>query len=84
MIFLSRFTPNATGDQVGLSIGEIVKYRLLNGDIIDAVIDSNIMHNKSCQNLGYESITLDDNERYFIDGKRIVWWDGKCGTVNKK
>lgn len=82
-IFKSRFTPNATGDEIPLSKGEKVKYQLKNGDVIDAIIDSERMSHAACQNLGYEAITLDDNERNFIDGKRIIWWDGKMYSMEQ-
>lgn len=80
-IFKSRFTPNATGDEVALSKGEKVKYQLKDGNIIHVVIDSDRMIHDACHNLGYEAITLDDNERIFIDGKRIIWWDGRPDSV---
>lgn len=79
-VFLSRFTPNATGDEVDLNKGERVKYQLFNGNIIDAIIHSELERHNTCPNLGYEAVTLDDNEIYFLDGKRIVWWEGK---INK-
>ena len=82
-IFSSRFTPNATGDEISLNKGEKVKFQLLNGNVIDAIIDSERMSHNSCPNLGYEAITLDDNERNFIDGKRIVWWDGKMNSMDE-
>ena len=82
-IFKSRFTPNVTGDEISLSKGEKVKYQLKNGDVIDAIIDSERMEHAACQNLGYEAITLDDNERNFIDGKRIIWWEGKMDSMEQ-
>lgn len=82
-IFSSRFTPNATGDEIPLNKGEKVKYQLLNGNVIDAIIDSERMRHKTCPNLGYEAVTLDDNERNFIDGKRIVWWEGKMNSMDE-
>jgi hypothetical protein len=82
-IFSSRFTPNATGDEISLNKGEKVKYQLLNGSVIDVIIDSERMSHKNCPNLGYEAITLDNNERNFIDGKRIVWWDGKMNSMDE-
>ena len=82
-IFSSRFTPNVTGDEISLNKGEKVKYQLLNGNVIDAIIDSERMSHNACHNLGYEAITLDDNERYFIDGKRIIWWEGKTNSMDE-
>ena len=79
-IFKSRFTPNATGDEISLEKGEEVQYQLLNGNSIDAIIDSERMSHEQCPNLGYEAITLDNNQRTFIDGKRIVWWKGKMNS----
>lgn len=82
-IFSSRFTPNATGDEISLNKGEKVKYQLKDGSVIDAIIDSERMSHNACTNLGYEAITLDDNERNFIDGKRIVWWEGKMNSMEE-
>jgi len=82
-LYLSRFTPNATGDEVSLDKGETVKYQLLNGDVIDAIICSERMSHDECPNLGYEAVTLDDNDLNFLDGKRIVWWDGKMNSMDE-
>jgi hypothetical protein len=82
-IFKSRFTPNATGDEISLDKGEKVKYQLMNGIVIDAVIDSERMTHELCDTYGYEAITLDDNQRNFIDGKRIIWWNGKMDSMKQ-
>lgn len=82
-LFSSRFTPNTTGDEISLDKGEKVKYQLNDGNIIDAIIDSERMSHPQCPNLGYEAITLDDNERTFIDGKRIIWWKGKMNSIEE-
>lgn len=82
-VFKSRFTPNATGDEISLSKGEKVKYQLRNGNIIDAIIDSERMTHQQCETYGYEAITLDDNQRNFIDAKRIVWWEGKMDSMEQ-
>lgn len=79
-ISVSRFTVGATADEVALRLDEKVKYQLKDGTIIDAIIKSEVMSHSECPNLGYEAITLDDNQLTFIDGKRIVWWDGKMNT----
>lgn len=76
-IYKSRFTPNATGDEIKLEIGEQVLYKNYKGIIKNVVIKSGRMQHDECLNLGYEALFLDDNKMYFIDGKRIVWWDGK-------
>ena len=82
-IFSSRFTPNVTGDEISLAKGEIVKYQLMSGNIIYAIIDSERMTHKQCETYGYEAIRLDDNQRVFIDGKRIVWWAGKMDSMEQ-
>jgi hypothetical protein len=82
-IFSSRFTPNATGDEISLSKGEKVKYQLKDGSLIEAIIDSERMSHSACENLGYEAITLDDNQRTFIDSKRIVCWEGKMDSMEQ-
>lgn len=82
-IFKSRFTPNATGDEVPLNIGEIVDYETQDGKTIKVTIDSERMSHKDCPNLGYEAIFSDDTQKYFIDGKKIIWWEGK-NQWNKK
>jgi hypothetical protein len=79
-IFKSRYTINATGDEISLNIGEKVKYRLLNGNVVNAIIDSERMCHDICPNLGYEAII--DHKRGFLDGKRIVWWKGKIVSIN--
>lgn len=81
-IYKSRFTPNVTGDEISLEIGEIVKYQLKD-KIIDIKINSERMCHDKCKNLGYEAIFLDDNQRYFADGKRIIWWKGKTNSIEE-
>lgn len=82
-VFKSRFTLNTTGDKIKYQLGDKVKYQLKDGSIIDAIIDSELMSHHQCKNLGYEAITLDDNQRAFIDSKRIIWWDGKIETTKE-
>ena len=82
-MFNSRFTPNVTGDKISLSKGEKVKYQLNNGNLIEAIIDSERMSHSACKNLGYEIITLKNNQRTFIDGKKIVWWSGKVDSIEQ-
>ncbi len=82
-IFLSRFTPGATGDKVGLNRGDKIKYQCNNGDVIDAIIDSERMSHGMCSNLGYESILVSKNTRGFLDGKKIIWWEGKMETMTE-
>lgn len=76
-VYKSKFTPGATGDQIHFRIGEIVKYQLRNGDIIDIKIDSERMSHDNCDVLGYEAIFLDDNQKYFARGDKIIGWEGK-------
>lgn len=82
-IFKSRFTPKATGDEVSLLIGEKVKYQLKDGKVVEAIINSERMGHNACPNLGYEATMLDNNEKRFLDGKRIVWWDGKMDSMEQ-
>jgi len=83
-IYKSRFTPDATGDEIKLMKGEKVKYRLLNNSIIDAIIDSEIGIHAKHQNLvGYAAICMDDKKRYFLDAKRIIWWEGKGQLIKE-
>jgi len=82
-IFKSRFTPNADGSEISLDKGEKVKYQLMSGNVIDVVIDSERMTHEQCETYGYEAITLDDNQRNFIDGKMIVWWEGKMDSMEE-
>jgi hypothetical protein len=82
MIYRSRFTPGVKGDKIKLEIDEKVKYELLTGEIIEAIIKSNLVQHHSGV-LGYEAITLDDNKLKFIAGKRIVWWEGKMETMEE-
>lgn len=78
-IFKSRFTPKATGDEVSLNIGEKVKYQLKTGEVVDAIIKSERMDHQQLPNRGYEGLILENQER-FLDGKRIVWWEGKMNS----
>ena len=81
----SRFTPNVTGDEIILLKDEKVIYRALYGSIIDAVIDSKRgTHTEYPNLLGYEAICMDDQKRYFIDAKRIIWWEGKVTNYSTK
>ena len=75
-IFSSRFTPGATGDQVSFRVGETVKVKGNDGVVGTAVIDSERMSHDLCDHLGYECLV--DGGRYFIDGTKIMWWDGIC------
>lgn len=79
-IFSSRHTVGATGDQVKLRIGEHVTYRLKNGTIVEAIIDSERMSHSECPNLGYEAYVTENGKktRNFIDGKRIHFFLGKA------
>lgn len=78
-LFKSKFTPNATGDEVAFNIGEIVHYNR-KGQIIVVQIDSDRMSHIQCENLGYEAIWIKEDRRIFIDGKKIVWWEGKVNS----
>lgn len=82
-IYKSRFTPNVSAEDIDLKKGEKVKYQLLDGNVIDAIIVSGVMSHVRCPDLGYEAITLDDNQKHFINGKRIVWWEGKTNSMNE-
>lgn len=76
-LFKSRFTPNATGDEIPLNIGETVRYKLRTGGIVDAIIDSEQMTHAACPYKGYEAILSNTGERAFINGRNIIWWEGK-------
>jgi hypothetical protein len=80
MVTRSRLGNYENGDHVAFEIGETVKYKLLNGKVIDIKIDSKPMSHKK-SDFGFEAIFSDDGERYFADSKRIVDWEGKgsCG-----
>jgi len=75
-IFSSRFTPGVCGSKVSFMIGEKVRYKLLNGKLIDIIIKSERMSHEQCSS-GYEALRLDNNEMVFIDPARIVDWDGR-------
>lgn len=81
-MFKSRFTPNATGDEVDLRIGEIVSYDR-QGAIIQVQIDSERKTHAQCENLGYEAIWMEENRRIFIDGKKITQWKGKMNSLHE-
>jgi hypothetical protein len=76
-IVRSRFTKGVKASEISLKIGEKVKYQLLNGKVIDAIIKSKKMKHPECNSFGYEALTLDDNTMNFIDVERIIEWDGK-------
>lgn len=77
-LFKSRFTSGATAEEVCLNKGETVKYKSSNGDIFDAIIDSELMLHTKCSSNGYECIFPDDNARMFLRAEEIVWWEGKA------
>jgi hypothetical protein len=72
-IYRSRFTPGVTGDQVKLDVGERVKYTLLDGMVVNAIVDSERMSHAECPNLGYEMIDESEGSRFFGDGQRITF-----------
>ena len=74
MVFKSRHTPNVKAQEVKFEIGETVKYRLLNGDVVDVTIDSEPMMHDMCPTHGYEGIFSDTKERGFADCDRIIEW----------
>lgn len=82
-VFSSRFTPGVKGFDVHFLKGEVVKYQMKNGDIIDIIIDSERMKHEECENYGYEAIYSDDGKRYFADGGRIIDWEGKIDTMEQ-
>lgn len=76
-IYKSRFTPGVLGNEIKLEIGEVCKYRLLDGTEIDVTIDSDRMTHEKCPTYGYEAIFSDNNEMSFVDGERIIDWKGR-------
>ena len=82
MIYKSRYTPNLeNGKDVSFLRNEVVKYKLMNGIILEITIDSEIMKHSTSGKLGYESIFSDDEKRYFAESDRIVDWEGKGGMI---
>ncbi len=80
LVYYSRFTPNLeNGENVSFNKGEVVDYRLRNGQELKITIDSDLMKQKidgeDCY--GYESVFHDDNKRYFALSKQIINWEGK-------
>ena len=73
----SRFTPGVKGDEVGFKIGETVKYKLLDGSIVDVRITSKRVAHKRCETFGFEGIFSDNGKNAFADGARIIDWDGR-------
>lgn len=82
-ITCSKYTPGVKGYNVGFEIGEIVKYQLASGDVIDIRIDSPRMTHNMCKTYGFEAIFSDDGKRYFADGEKIVGWEGKVNTMEE-
>ena len=83
-IYKSRFTPGATGDEIKLELGEVVKYKFPNGETQDVRIISGRMKHDDCPNLGYEAIeAYKPKTPFFINGKTIIWWEGKVESENK-
>lgn len=76
-IVKSRFTKGVKASEINLKCGDKIKYQLLNGEIIDAIIESDKMISINHNAVGYKALTLDDNTRNFIDEKRIISWEGK-------
>lgn len=76
-VFKSRFTPNATGDEVKLEKGEMVECITPDKKLISIIIQSAQMSHPECANLGYEVMRLDNRHRFFADGKLITNWAGK-------
>lgn len=76
IVRISRYTPNLkNGKGVSFDKGEVVDYRLRNGQEIKITIDSELMQNG--EHLGYEAIFHDDGERYFAVEEGIYNWKGK-------
>lgn len=78
-ILFSKYTPNRkNGKGVGFSIGDVVTYRMRNGDTFKITIDSELMRHREHQEYtGYEAIFHDDGKRYFAVDEGIIDWDGK-------
>lgn len=74
-VFKSRHTPGVKGYEVFFEKGEVVKYKLLNGKIIDITVVSERMKHQQCATFGYE--WYDNGELCFADGERIIDWKGR-------
>lgn len=76
-VFVSRYTPGLeNGEKVKFNKGEVVRYRMRNGDEFDITIDSEFMLHESGY-YGYESIFHNDGARCFAVAKGIINWEGK-------
>lgn len=75
-VFVSRYTEGLeNGKNVSFNIGEVVRYRMRNGDELSITIDSELRYNMGY--LGYEAIFHDDGKRYFAVSEGIIDWEGK-------
>jgi hypothetical protein len=77
-IYKSRFTPNAKATEIKFSIGDVVKYKLRSGQVMDITIDSEPMSHSQCAFKGYEAIFSDNGQRSFAGSDGIIDWQGKC------
>lgn len=75
MVFKSRHTPNVKAQDIKFELGEVVKYRLLDGTSVDVKIDSEPMTHDRCPTHGYEGYFSDNGERAFADCDRIYEWN---------
>ena len=78
MVFQSRFTPGLENAvNVSLQKGDLVTYKLLNGEKVEATIQSEYaIHDNGCY--GWEAIFTDTQEVGFVDERRVIHWKGKC------
>ena len=75
-VFVSRYTPNLeNGENVQFEKGEVVDYRMRNGQEFKITIDSDLMQQGGYR--GYEAIFPDDGQRYFVPARGIFNWEGK-------
>lgn len=79
LVKVSRHTDCENAVDVGLQIGDVFVYRLLDGNTCLGKIRTKLMRHSSGA-FGYESSLVHfPGEVSFSDEKRIVWWDGKPG-----
>lgn len=78
LVFDSKLKKGLTnGRTVKFNIGDVVKYKLENGKVLDIEITSEYMQHHIEEIDGYEAIFSDDGKSYFAVAERIIDWEGK-------
>ena len=66
------------GENVNFQIGDVVTYKMRNGDLLQITIDSERRVDMESEIIeGYEAIFHDDGKKYFAAAKGIINWEGK-------